>query len=372
MIQLFKENNLGAFLANEVYSFSAKSELIDTLLQTSSEVMSNFLNTIRSNGRLADLGEILEETKNAADDMFKIADVEVVSSIALSEAQIEKFKAMAKAKFDLNEVTVINTVNEKIIGGFIVNSRGKIIDASLKTQLANPSTAGTYGYILHHAHPQIAAFGGMFLLMLALGFFFDDRAHTWLKLPEKFLQKIGHFPAANAIISIIILLITSEFIAKDSHAVLFAGILGILTFMLVDGFGETMSHSKAATSTHFVVATGKAGLALFLYLEVIDASFSFDGVIGAFAITADPIIILLGLGVIGAMFVRSLTLYLVQKGTLNDLVYLEHGAHWAILTLAFLILVSIKWEIGEVVTGLTGAILIILSFVSSVIYNRNH
>ena len=124
------------FRSNEVYSFSAKSELIDTLLQTSSEVMSNFLNTIRSNGRLADLGEILEETKNAADDMFKIADVEVVSSIALSEAQIEKFKAMAKSKFDLNEVTVINTVNEKILGGFIVNSRGKIIDASLKTQLA--------------------------------------------------------------------------------------------------------------------------------------------------------------------------------------------------------------------------------------------
>ncbi|MGV7738973.1 DUF475 domain-containing protein, partial [Mycobacterium kansasii] len=82
------------------------------------------------------------------------------------------------------------------------------------------------GYILHHAHPQIAAFGGMFLLMLALGFFFDERAHTWLKIPEKILQKIGNFPAANAIISIILLLITSEFIAKDAHAVLFAGILG--------------------------------------------------------------------------------------------------------------------------------------------------
>ena len=135
MIQLFKEDNLVAFLSSEVYSFSAKSELIDTLLQTSSEVMSNFLNTVRSNGRLGDLGEILDETKNAADDMFKIADVEV-SSIALTNAQIEKFTAMAKAKFDLNEVTVINTVNEKILGGFIVNSRGKIIDASLKTQLA--------------------------------------------------------------------------------------------------------------------------------------------------------------------------------------------------------------------------------------------
>ena len=147
MIQLFKEDNLAAFLSSEVYSFSAKSELIDTLLQTSSEVMSNFLNTVRSNGRLGDLGEILDETKNAADDMFKIADVEVVSSIALTNAQIEKFTAMAKAKFDLNEVSEIYELKnifivfleEKIhliLGGFIVNSRGKIIDASLKTQLA--------------------------------------------------------------------------------------------------------------------------------------------------------------------------------------------------------------------------------------------
>ena len=295
---------------------------------------------------------------------------------AIVNARILERMSPAWQKTFLTLGVLIAVVGMRLVFPLLIVGVSAQIDPISALRLAlekgNPSTAGTYGYILHHAHPQIAAFGGMFLLMLALGFFFDDRAHTWLKLPEKFLQKIGHFPAANAIISIIILLITSEFIAKDSHAVLFAGILGILTFMLVDGFGETMSHSKAATSTHFVVATGKAGLALFLYLEVIDASFSFDGVIGAFAITADPIIILLGLGVIGAMFVRSLTLYLVQNGTLNDLVYLEHGAHWAILTLAFLILVSIKWEIGEVVTGLTGAILIILSFVSSVIYNRNH
>ncbi len=119
-------------------------------------------------------------------------------------------------------------------------------------------------------------------------------------------------------------------------------------------------------------AVGRAAFSLFMYLEVIDASFSFDGVIGAFAITSDPIIILLGLGVIGAMFVRSLTLYLVEKGTLNELVYLEHGAHWAILTLAILILASIRWEIGEAVTGLLGGLIIVLSFVSSVLYNRTH
>ncbi|MCT4433476.1 DUF475 domain-containing protein [Lactococcus cremoris] len=308
--------------------------------------------------------------------ILAVLEISLSMDNAIVNARILDRMSPAWQKTFLTLGVLIAVVGMRLVFPLLIVGVSAQIDPISALRLAlekgNPSTAGTYGYILHHAHPQIAAFGGMFLLMLALGFFFDDRAHTWLKLPEKFLQKIGHFPAANAIISIIILLITSEFIAKDSHAVLFAGILGILTFMLVDGFGETMSHSKAATSTHFVVATGKAGLALFLYLEVIDASFSFDGVIGAFAITADPIIILLGLGVIGAMFVRSLTLYLVQNGTLNDLVYLEHGAHWAILTLAFLILVSIKWEIGEVVTGLTGAILIILSFVSSVIYNRNH
>ena len=308
--------------------------------------------------------------------ILAVLEISLSMDNAIVNARILERMSPAWQKTFLTLGVLIAVVGMRLVFPLLIVGVSAQIDPISALRLAlekgNPSTAGTYGYILHHAHPQIAAFGGMFLLMLALGFFFDDRAHTWLKLPEKFLQKIGHFPAANEIISIIILLITSEFIAKDSHAVLFAGILGILTFMLVDGFGETMSHSKAATSTHFVVATGKAGLALFLYLEVIDASFSFDGVIGAFAITADPIIILLGLGVIGAMFVRSLTLYLVQNGTLNDLVYLEHGAHWAILTLAFLILVSIKWEIGEVVTGLTGAILIILSFVSSVIYNRNH
>lgn len=308
--------------------------------------------------------------------ILAVLEISLSMDNAIVNARILERMSSAWQKAFLTLGVLIAVVGMRLIFPLLIVGVSAQIDPISALRLAlekgNPSTAGTYGYILHHAHPQIAAFGGMFLLMLALGFFFDERAHTWLKLPEKFLKKIGHFPAANAIISIIILLITSEFIAKDSHAVLFAGILGILTFMLVDGFGETMSHSKAATSTDFVVATSKAGLALFLYLEVIDASFSFDGVIGAFAITADPIIILLGLGVIGAMFVRSLTLYLVQKGTLNDLVYLEHGAHWAILTLAFLILVSIKWEIGEVVTGLTGAILIILSFVSSVIYNRNH
>ena len=117
-------------------------------------------------------------------------------------------------------------------------------------------------------------------------------------------------------------------------------------------------------------ATGKAGFFLFLYLEVLDASFSFDGVIGAFAITSDPIIIALGLGLIGAMFVRSLTVFLVRKGTLAEYVYLEHGAHWAIGALAVILMVSIGVHISEFITGLIGVAFIGAAFLSSVMRNR--
>jgi uncharacterized protein len=77
----------------------------------------------------------------------------------------------------------------------------------------------------------------------------------------------------------------------------------------------------------------------------------------------------LGLG-IGAMYVRSLTVYLVRQGTLDDYVYLEHGAHYAIGALAVILMVTIQYQINEVITGLVGVILIAWSFWSSVQRNR--
>ena len=103
---------------------------------------------------------------------------------------------------------------------------------------------------------------------------------------------------------------------------------------------------------------------------MLDAAFSFDGVIGAFAVTTDPILIALGLGLIGAMFVRSLTVFLVRKGTLQDYVYLEHGAHWAIGALSVILLVGIGYHVNEVVTGLIGVAFIVAAFLSSILRNR--
>src|SRR3546814_12774845 len=85
----------------------------------------------------------------------------------------------------------------------------------------------------------------------------------------------------------------------------------------------------------------RSGFGGFLYLNILDASFSFDGVIGAFALSNNMIVIALGLSV-GAMFVRSMTIHLVQKGTLSQYRYLEHGAFWAIIALGGIMLVSAK------------------------------
>ena len=108
-----------------------------------------------------------------------------------------------------------------------------------------------------------------------------------------------------------------------------------------------------------------------MYLEVIDASFSLDGVLGAFAISKDVIIITIGLAV-GAMFVRSLTLYMVENKTLQEFKYLEHGALWAIGFLSVIMFLSTKFEIPEVITGLTGLFIVGWAFIDSVKCNRKN
>ncbi|GCD21778.1 DUF475 domain-containing protein [Cellulomonas algicola] len=265
---------------------------------------------------------------------------------------------------------------------------------SLAMEKGDPHEPGTYGYLLNEAHPQIAAFGGMFLLMLFLDFIFEDREITWLSWLEKPLAKIGKLDQLSVVVGGIALVLAAELLADDPAIVMVSGVLGMITYIAVNGLGSLFNVPDAADAdapaeaeavadkavaekstgrsgpTELAKATGKAGFFLFLYLEVLDASFSFDGVIGAFAITPDPIIIALGLGFIGAMFVRSITVFLVRKGTLSEYVYLEHGAHWAIGALAAILLVSIGFHVDEIITGLVGVAFIGAAFAASVRRNR--
>jgi hypothetical protein len=270
---------------------------------------------------------------------------------------------------------------------------GPIEVVQLALERGDPETPGTYGFELNEAHPTIASFGGMFLLMLFLNFIFGEKEHHWLGPLERGLEKVGKLEYVQVIVAGIVLLVVAETFATDhGRTVLAAGLAGIVTYLLVNGLGELFNvedhidhgeHSEttgAGAGAHAsgpngpsgaAKATGKAAFFLFLYLEVLDASFSFDGVIGAFAITSDPVIIAIGLG-IGAMYIRSMTVHLVDEGTLAQYPYLENGALWAIGALSVILLLSIEIEIPEVVTGLIGLAFIVAALISSIRYNRAH
>jgi uncharacterized protein len=242
---------------------------------------------------------------------------------------------------------------------------------------------GTYAYVLHAAHPSIAAFGGMFLLLLFLDFVFEEREITWLAWLERPLARIGKLDQLSVVIALSVLILVAEGLAHEVSTVMVAGGLGIVTYLLVNGLGELFATAdeeedeeeedeQEAGSTNrrgAVGVAGKAAFFLFLYLEVLDASFSFDGVIGAFAITQGIFVIAVGLGV-GAMYIRSLTVYLVKRGALNEYVHLEHGALWAIGALAVILLLTIKYEVPEVVTGLLGVGFIGVALLTSIRHTR--
>jgi hypothetical protein len=224
-----------------------------------------------------------------------------------------------------------------------------------------------YSQHLHEAHIGISAFGGIFLLLVFLSFIFDQKREIhWLGKLEKKLNSIGKLEAMEIIITLFLLLILTAQLPKAHQAeALTAGIAGIIVFLMINSITALLAKTTKLT----VRSLKHAGLMNFIYLEVLDASFSFDGVIGAFAITKDVMIIMIGLA-IGAFFVRSLTLLLVHKRSLEKYLYLEHGAHYAIGALSVIMLMSMSIPIPELLTGLIGMVFIGLSFFSSVRHNN--
>ncbi|MFC6205791.1 MULTISPECIES: DUF475 domain-containing protein [Psychrobacter] len=232
--------------------------------------------------------------------------------------------------------------------------------------------------LAHHA--EISAFGGMFLLLVFLNFVFDDKEVHWFDWLESRLAKFGQVDAMSVFVALVILMISLTWVQPDqSAAVLIAGVWGILIYLgvqVISGMLEGDLEEELEGEGSSTGSTGAAGSAImkggiigFLYLEVLDASFSFDGVIGAFAITNDVIVIMLGLA-IGAMFVRSMTIFLVDKGTLDEFIYLEHGAHYAIGALALIMLISMKFHVPELITGLIGIAFIGWALLASLKHRR--
>lgn len=228
-----------------------------------------------------------------------------------------------------------------------------------------------YERIVSSAHVGIAGFGGAFLAMVGLSFFFDGEKDVhWIVWIEERLSVVSNIKAAEiALLLLVIYGISTLLPEAEALTFMISGTLGLVTFIAVEAISTILEMREEALKLQGAVV--RSGLGGFLYLNILDASFSFDGVIGAFALSNNMVIIALGLS-IGAMFVRSMTIHLVKQGTLAEYRYLEHGAFWAIIALGGIMLFSAVMHIPETVTGLIGAVLIGLSLWWSIRHNRRN
>lgn len=225
-----------------------------------------------------------------------------------------------------------------------------------------------YAQIMASSQILVTGFGATFLLMVCLKYFFDSQKEThWIQWIERPLSRLGKIESLEIALTFLLIFGLSHLLDahKDRYHFVIAGVLGVIVYILVDGVSQWLRLSNAAQQD-----IHKASAAMFVYLEVLDASFSFDGVIGAFALTHNLFVIAIGLGV-GAMFVRSLTIMLVEKETLGEFVYLEHGAFYAIGALALFMVLDLFIHIPEILTGFIGALLIGLSLFSSIKHRRS-
>lgn len=296
---------------------------------------------------------------------------------AIINARVLEGMSMFWRKMFLTVGIIVAVFGVRFVLPVILVSATTGINAWEVTKLAfengDPHVEGTYGYYVLDAHPQLASLAGMFLLMLFFSWIFGEKEHAWIKAVEIPLGKLENIQPLPTVLSLATLLIYANINADRANDILISGIIGLVAYLAIDGISgifeakneEGESNGGAAVAG----AVGKSGVMGFLYLEFLDASFSMDSLGAALAVTSNIVIIIMGLGV-GAIYVRSLTIYLVNAGSLNTYRYLESGAMWAIGALAFILMASIQAHIPELVTGAIGIAFVGAAFISSLVANK--
>lgn len=245
----------------------------------------------------------------------------------------------------------------------IVMVAGKIgMMEAIDTALTNPNL---YESIMKDSHITISAFGGAFLAMVTLRYFFDQEKEIhWFPVLEKLFSWLGKIEGIDITLVLITLCGMSLIVpAHEAHTILVSGLVGLVIYLLVDGLGGLLEVDDLS------VTVAKSGIASFLYLEVLDASFSLDGVISSFVITNNFWLMAVGLG-IGAIFIRSLTLLMVDKGTIDAYKYLEPAAFYSIGLLTVYMFLGMMIDIPELVTGLSSVGIIGLGVIHSIIEKK--
>lgn len=260
-------------------------------------------------------------------------------------------------------VALAANVNSFINWGSIFSGGPLFEGTAVHMALFDPAA---YKAAITSANTQIMGFGGVFLLMVFLTFFLDNEKDShWIPILEKPMGYLGNIQSVSSMVTLILLMVISPLMV-ESTKFFSSGLIGLISYLAVKGLGDLLNGEGDATAG----TAAKSGIGAFLYLEVVDASFSFDGVIAAFAVTDNFLIIALGLG-IGAMFVRSMTIYMVEKETLNAFKYLEHGAFYAIgLLVAIMFLGAAGVHLGEVAAAGGSLAIIGVAIIHSIIAQK--
>lgn len=220
-----------------------------------------------------------------------------------------------------------------------------------------------YAEALHDARFQINAFGGSFLLLVFMNYFLNpEKDEHWIPF-ERALVHAGSIEN----LQILLALCFSAFfgLINPGHfsTIMLSSVAGIGLYLTVQAIGQIFEDDDSAQPS------AGSGWASLLYLEVIDATMSFDGVISAFAITTNIFIIAIGLG-IGATYIRAFTLYLVNTGDLSKWRFLEPGAMWAIGILGFVSYIEIGTELPSILVGASATGTIIAALYCSHLANQ--
>ena len=300
------------------------------------------------------------------EEAFLLASLLVVLEVTLS---FDNAVVNAKVLRDMNALwqkrfltwgILLAVVGTRLILPVLIVSAATFASPFIILRLA-VNDAAAYGNLVLGAHNIIGAFGGMFLLMVSLKYFFNQAKDVhWIEKLERMFVSWGRIEAIEIALALCVLLFTFS-LKTGAPAILVAGLVGVILFIAMEGITSTLGSD--------VRSVVRAGLSTFIYLNILDAAFSLDGVVAAFALTTSLPIIVVGLG-LGAYFVRTLTLIMVRRRTLQELKYLEHGAHWAILGLAFAMLTNLVVHVPELVTGLIGLFFVGAAYYSSLRENK--
>ena len=225
-----------------------------------------------------------------------------------------------------------------------------------------------YHALLITAQPGIAAFGGIFLLMIAVAFFREDREVHWWPAVEKRLPALLGRTGVPILIALLFTAVAGLTVPSDDRfRVIIGCLVGLLCYLGIQAISGQVADRVDAEGGSRPRATvqGRSAFLLFVYLELLDATFSLDSVMGGFSVTVDIALITLGLA-IGAGYIRSLTVYVVRKGTLEQYRYLEHGAYYSIALLAVLLLWEVWRDVPDWITACTGAVVITAAWLTSI------